>query len=46
MTIRKLGPGRWRVYSRLSHRNMGTYDSLSAAKERLRLIEIFKRRKR
>jgi len=43
--IRKLpGKNKWRVYSE-EGRNLGTYDSLKAAKERLRQVHFFKNKK-
>ncbi len=39
--IRKIGPNKFRVFSEKG-KNMGTYRSMSAAKERLRKIEYFK----
>jgi len=39
--IKKLPDGKFRVYSEKG-RNMGTYNSRSAAKERLKTIEYFK----
>lgn len=42
--IRKLPNGKYRVFSEKG-RNMGTYDSMSAAKKRLRQIEFFKHKK-
>ena len=43
--IKKLpGQEKWRVYSE-SGRNMGTYDSESGAKDRIREIEFFKHKK-
>ena|SRR3990167_5266349 len=39
--IRQLSSGKWRVYSR-NGRNLGTYDSHSAAKKRLAQVEMFK----
>ena len=43
MTIRKIGPNLWRVFSEESRRNMGTYPSLGLAKRRLGQIEYFKK---
>jgi hypothetical protein len=42
--IKKIGPSKYRVYSEKG-KNMGTYDSLSAAKKRLSQIEFFKHKK-
>lgn len=42
--IRKLPNGKFRVFSRKG-KNMGTYNSRSSAKTRLREIEFFKRKK-
>lgn len=52
--IRKLpGQNKWRVYSEKKvykkgegwvHKNLGTYNSLKEAKNRLRQVEYFKRR--
>lgn len=43
--IRKVKGG-WRVLSKKSKRNMGTYKTKKAAMNRLRQIEAFKNRKR
>jgi len=41
--VRKLPSGKWRVYSEKG-KNLGTFDSESAAKKHLREIEYFKHR--
>ncbi len=47
--IRKLGSGRYRLYSRNPdpktgrRRNLGTFDSLQAAKDHERAVQYFKR---
>ena len=43
--IRKL-PGKrlWRLYSRRTHRNLGTYPSKALALKRERQVQYFKRR--
>ena len=48
--IRKLKSGQFRIYSRSKDRsgkrkNLGTFDSLEAAKQHEREIQYFKRRK-
>ncbi len=43
--IRKVKAG-YRVLSEKAHRNMGTFTSLKAAKNRLRQIEFFKHLKK
>ena len=48
--IRKLASGKYRLYSRKKnprtgrHRNLGTFDSKSAAQKHEREIQYFKRR--
>ena len=48
--IRKLGPGRYRLYSRSvnaatgQRRNLGTFSSRAAAEQHEREIQFFKRR--
>ena len=48
--IRKLADGRYRLYSRKKNpktgkrRNLGTFDSLAAAKQHEREVQFFKRR--
>lgn len=44
MTIRKLGPQRYRLYSK-SGRNLGTFRSLAAAKKHERQVQFFKHRR-
>lgn len=47
--IRKLADGRYRLYSRKKdrktgkRRNLGTFDSLAAAKKHERAVQFFKR---
>jgi len=41
--IRKI-KGMYRVESKKTHRNLGTYRTLKAAKKRLRQVEFFKHR--
>ncbi|MBS0634070.1 MAG: hypothetical protein JSR37_01225 [Verrucomicrobia bacterium] len=48
--IRKLKTGQWRLYSRVKgpngkHKNLGTFDSLEAAKKHEREVQYFKRNK-
>lgn len=40
--IKKIGKRKWRLYSRKTHRNLGTFNSLKAAKKRERQIQYFK----
>jgi hypothetical protein len=40
--IRKLGVGKWRLYSRTTFRNLGTYKTKKAAQKRERQINYFK----
>lgn len=46
--IRKLSTGKYRLYSRKQHprtgkrRNLGTFDSLQAAKDHERAVQYFK----
>jgi len=48
--IRKLSSGRYRLYSRKQNpktgkrRNLGTFDTLQAAKDHERAVQYFKRR--
>ena len=42
--IRKI-KGKYRVKSKKTHRNLGTYTTLKAAKKRLRQVEYFKHKK-
>lgn len=42
--IRKLKSGKYRVYSKKNHKNMGTFKTKKQAVNRLRQIEYFKRR--
>jgi hypothetical protein len=48
--IRKLKSGKYRLYSRKKNpktgkrRNLGTFDSLAAAKEHERAVQFFKRK--
>jgi hypothetical protein len=48
--IRKLKSGKYRLYSRKKnpktgkHRNLGTFDSLEAAKKHERAVQYFKRK--
>jgi len=42
MVIRKIGKRTWRLYSKATHRNLGTFHSLSATKKHEREIEFFK----
>jgi hypothetical protein len=50
--IRKLGRGKYRLYSSKpdprtgKRRNLGTFDSLAAAKRHERAIQFFKRRRK
>lgn len=41
--IRKLKSGKYRVYSKKRHTNLGTFNTLKKAKARLKQIEYFKR---
>lgn len=43
--IGQIGNGKWRVYSE-SGKNLGTYNSYQAAKERLKQVEMFKHMKK
>ena len=49
--IRKLADGRYRLYSRKKHpktgkrRNLGTFDSLAAARNHEREVQFFKRKR-
>ncbi|MGH7168699.1 MAG: hypothetical protein ACRELG_00280 [Gemmataceae bacterium] len=40
--IRKIGPRRWRLYSKRSGRNLGTYSSRKRAVRREGQVEYFK----
>ena len=48
--IRKIGPNKYRLYSRKTdaktgkRRNLGTFTSLAAAKKHERAVQFFKRR--
>lgn len=42
MVIKKIGKRTWRLYSKTTHKNLGTYHSLDAIKNRERQIEFFK----
>lgn len=42
MVIKKIGERTWRLYSKTTHRNLGTYHSLKAVKNRERIVEFFK----
>ncbi len=48
--IRKIGPGKYRLYSRKKdprsgrRRNLGTFSSLAAAQRHERAVQFFKRR--
>ena len=44
MTIRKIGNRRWRLFSRKTHRNLGTFTSEEKAKIHEREIQFFKRK--
>jgi len=41
-TIRKIGPSKWRLYSKDGKKNLGTFDSLKAAKKHEREVQYFK----
>lgn len=41
-TIRKIGPSKWRLYSKDGSKNLGTFSSLSAAKKHEREVQYFK----
>ena len=43
-TIRKIGPSKWRLYSKDGKKNLGTFDSLEAAKKHEREVQYFKHR--
>lgn len=45
MVIRKV-PGKrlWRLYSKVTHRNLGTYPTRAGAVRRERQVQFFKRR--
>jgi len=43
-TIRKIGPNKWRLYSKDGKKNLGTFDSLEAAKKHEREVQYFKHR--
>ena len=45
MTIRKIGPKKWRLYSKSSGRNLGTYPTKEGAIKRERQVQFFKRYK-
>lgn len=42
MVIRKIGKRTWRLYSKKSHKNLGTYHSLNAVQNREKQVEFFK----
>jgi hypothetical protein len=42
--IKKIGPSKWRLYSKKTHRNLGTYNSKAAAVKREREVQYFKRK--
>lgn len=45
--IRKLpGQRKWRLYSRTTGRNLGTFSSRAAAERHERQVQFFKRRKK
>ena len=50
MVIRKIGKGKWRLYSRSTNpktgkkRNLGTFKSKAAALKHERQVQFFKRR--
>lgn len=41
-TIRKIGDNKWRLYSKDGSKNLGTFDSLAAAKKHEREVQYFK----
>jgi hypothetical protein len=41
-TIRKIGTDKWRLYSKDGKKNLGTFDSLGAAKKHEREVQYFK----
>ena len=41
-TIRKIGDNKWRLYSKDGKKNLGTFDSLAAAKKHEREVQFFK----
>ena len=43
-TIRKIGPDKWRLYSKDGKKNLGTFNSLEAAKKHEREVQYFKHR--
>ena len=43
-TIRKIGPNKWRLYSKDGKKNLGTFGSLDAAKKHEREVQYFKNR--
>lgn len=40
--IKKIGPKKWRLYSKKSKKNLGTFNSLAAAKKHEREVQYFK----
>lgn len=44
-TIRKIGDNKWRLYSKDGSKNLGTFDSLEAAKKHEREVQYFKHKK-
>ena len=42
MVIRKIGKRTWRLYSKKTHRNLGTYHSLMAVVKREKEVQFFK----
>lgn len=40
--IKKIGKSKWRLYSKKTRRNLGTFSSLTAAKKREKQIQFFK----
>lgn len=43
-TIRKIGDNKWRLYSKDGKKNLGTFNSLEAAKKHEREVQYFKHR--
>jgi hypothetical protein len=41
-TIRKIGDNKWRLYSKDGSKNLGTFNSLEAAKKHEREVQYFK----
>lgn len=44
MTIRRLGPSKWRLVSKTG-KNLGTYKTKRAAKQRERQVQYFKHKR-